>query len=57
MVDAVARLWQRALDKYGLSSSDIPDLVAWHLHRRDRAQEARVVLAITSLVGGVDPGS
>ena len=52
MSDDVARLWQRALGKYGLSAADIPDLVAWHLHRQDRAQEARVVQVITALVGG-----
>jgi predicted nucleotidyltransferase len=57
MIDDVARLWRRVLDKYGLSTSDIPDLVAWHLHRKDHAQEARVIEVITSLVADRSPGS
>ncbi len=56
MIDDIARLWQRVLGKYGLSTSDIPDLVAWHLHRKDHAQEARVVKVVTNLVGPGNPG-
>jgi hypothetical protein len=57
IVDDIASLWQRALTRYGLSRYDIPDLVAWHLHRNDHAHGARVIEAITSLVGPVNPGS
>lgn len=52
MIDDVARLWRLALEKYGLTTADLPDLVAWHLHRRDRPQEARVVELLTRLATG-----
>jgi predicted nucleotidyltransferase len=47
----VAGLWRRVLDKYRLARSDLPDLVAWHLDRRDAAHAARVVRALDHLAG------
>jgi predicted nucleotidyltransferase len=46
----VAELWGRALRKHGLTEGDLPDLVDWHLDRREAEHRQRVVDAITSLV-------
>jgi predicted nucleotidyltransferase len=48
----IADLWQRVFAKYGLTRTDLPDLVAWHLDRRDDAHRARAVDTLVRLAGG-----
>jgi predicted nucleotidyltransferase len=48
----VAALWARALKKYGLADSDVPDLVDWHLDRREAEHRERVVQTLLALVRG-----
>jgi len=49
----VAQLWTGALSKYGLGMGDLPDMVDWHLDRREADSRDRAVDAITLLVRGV----
>jgi predicted nucleotidyltransferase len=46
----VAGLWARALTKYGLAESDVPDLVDWHLDRREADHSERVVRTLLALL-------
>jgi predicted nucleotidyltransferase len=48
----VAALWARALDKHHVTVTDLPDLVDWHLDRRDAEHRTRVAATLTSLVRG-----
>lgn len=48
----VAEVCARALKKHGVAVSDVPDLVDWHLDRREAANRDRVIDALTSLVQG-----
>ncbi len=48
----VAALWRRALTKYSLSESDLPDLVDWHLDSREASHRDAVVGALGALAGG-----
>lgn len=51
MLDDVARLWERVFRKHGLSMTDVPELVSWHLDRRDRVHEDRVIRVLRLLAG------
>jgi hypothetical protein len=48
----VAALWGRALAKYSLRESDLPDLVDWHLDSREAIHREAVIAALVVLVGG-----
>jgi predicted nucleotidyltransferase len=51
MREDVALLWQRVFARYRLTRLDLPDLVAWHLDRRDEAHAPRAAEALIRLSG------
>jgi hypothetical protein len=48
----VAALWGRALAKYSLRQSDLPDLVDWHLDSREATHRDAVIAALGALLRG-----
>jgi hypothetical protein len=48
----VAALWRRALQKHGVAEEELPDLVDWHLDRRESAARDRVIDTVAALVRG-----
>jgi hypothetical protein len=48
----IAALWARIMERYRLAESDLPDLVDWHLDRREVGHRERVVHAIVALARG-----
>jgi len=48
----IAELWTGALKKYGLANDDVPDLVDWHLDRREAEHRVRAIDALVALVRG-----
>lgn len=52
-IDAgIAELWQRALHKHQLTVDDLRDLVSYHLHPVDAAEEDRVVETLVRCARG-----
>jgi predicted nucleotidyltransferase len=45
----IAGLWGHVLEKYVLTADDLPDLVDWHLDRREREHRARVIATLRAL--------